>query len=85
MTDQLPVPSTVEVPASELAKSLAQLSVSVLQKGRCQMCWQREGTPPDCTPGRRFVVNFGVHGGLILCEEALTKLVQLSDKHLEGQ
>lgn len=52
------------------------LQITQAGLGRCTMCFSLAGTPPDCTPGTRFLVNFGVSGGVVLCQKALTELVQ---------
>jgi hypothetical protein len=70
-------------PEQQAEKALEGLTVVASSIGRCAMCYSLEGTPQDCTAGTRFVLNFSRAGGVVLCEKALTQLIEAGKESIE--
>jgi hypothetical protein len=55
------------------------------ETSRCAICSIREGSPPDCTPGKRHTLDFGRAGGVVLCDKALTRVrTQITRVNIES-
>lgn len=87
MTDEVSTPKEAKAKAPvDAVLALCAERIPVPESGivgRCVLCYGLPGNPGDCTHGDRYSIQFGSHGGVVLCQRALQRLAELTHPHLE--
>lgn len=85
MTEDVKGAETTAKAVQDPINALTAVRIPTLESApsaRCVLCYGLPGNPGDCTHGDRFAIEFGSHGGVVLCEKALGHLFGLTHRHL---
>jgi hypothetical protein len=87
MNEEVSVPIEAQAKAPiDAVLALSAERIPVPESGvvaRCVLCYGLPGNPGDCAHGDRYAIQFGSHGGVVLCQRALQRLAELTHPHLE--